>query len=116
MSRLLTSPTFTASATLVRPEAGNRKEYGESIDDSEVREEMPAITVSLSREEQLALPEGLRGEETRRFWTKESSEGLGDDHVGDVWDSRGEQVRGMPGEPWFGGFVDVLGKRIEDGA
>ena len=64
-------------------------------------------------EEQLVLPEGLREEETRRFWTKESSDGLDDDHAGDVLDSRGEQVRAMRGDQWAWGFVDVLGKRIE---
>ena len=33
-----------------------------------------------------------------------------------ILDCRGELFRAMQGEPWTGGFVDVLGKQIEDGA
>ena len=70
----------------------------------------------LSSEEQLGLPEGLQEEETRRFWTKESSEGRDVDLAGDVLDSRSELVRAMRVDQRAGSFMDFLGKRIEDGA
>ena len=57
VSRLFTSANLTESATLVRPEAGNRNEYGQCIDDSEALQEMPVITAPLSGEVRL----GLRG-------------------------------------------------------
>ena len=57
----------------------------------------------------LALPEGLREEEIRRFRIKENIEGLDDDHAGDGFGLRGEPFQAKRVAPWAGGFVDVLG-------
>ena len=49
----------------------------------------PNLAASLSPDERLGLPEDLREEEIRRFWTKESTGAIDDDLASDVWDSRG---------------------------
>lgn len=72
-------------------------------------------TPPLSTEEKLGLPESLREEETRSFWTKESLEAF-DGHTGDVLEYLGEQFRAMRVESWVDGFVEVLGQRIEAGS
>ena len=61
---------------------------------------MTVITAPLNGEVRLILAEGLREEETRLFWTKESTEGLEDDQAGDVLDYRGEPFRARRVAQW----------------
>ena len=108
VSRLLTSPNLSESATLVRQEAGCRNEYGEYIGGLRKPKRYSGYHGALEQWETASPTFGRREEETRRFWTRESLEAF-DGHVGDMLEYLGELFLAMRVESWADGFVDVLG-------
>lgn len=98
-----TRPQSSRSRQRSFGKGGLHERIGESFEGSETRKDIPVIAASLSGEKMLGLPEGLREEEIRRCWTKESDEDPDDGHTCDVLVCRDEQFRAVRGNPWGSG-------------
>ena len=96
----------------VRTGAGFFNDFGEFEEGSETRDDFQTITAPISGEERLALPEGIRDEETRHFWTNADIRGLTDDSDSDVIAYLSEDWRVDVLQDW-GGFLEIVGVRIQ---
>ena len=59
-------------AVIVQEGPGDYNDRGEFVPGPITRLDIVVVTAPLSGEERLLLPEGLRSEETRTFWTREN--------------------------------------------
>ena len=97
VSRLFTSSNLHGVGNARSAKGGLEEQIRGISQGQETLNDITVITASLSCKERLGLPEGLREEERCRFRTKESIEGLDDDHADDALESRGEPFRAMRG-------------------
>ena len=73
------------------------------------------VSTPLDGDERLILPEGLRSEEVRNFWTKSAvaSLDLESGQDADIIRYQGSRYRAERVAKWGTDFVQVLGRRIE---
>ena len=67
---ILNSANFLEDGRLYRHLGSSRNEYGEPVSGPFVRYDVQLVTDPISGEERMALEEGLREEEVRKFWIK----------------------------------------------
>ena len=65
---VLTDPSFTESALMLRATEGHRDQYGEFVRGADVETAIGLVSAPMTGQERLALPEGLRDEDVRKFW------------------------------------------------
>ena len=99
-------------AVRVRKSAGFFNDFGEFEEGATSRDDFQTITAPVSGEERLALPEGIREETTRRFWTDYAIRGLTDGADSDVIAYLSEDWRVEVLQDW-GGFLEIVAVRIQ---
>ena len=67
-ANVLTHPSFTSSAILLRQTEGYRDTNGEWVMGAEIATASSIVMAPLTGQERLTAPEGLRDEDLRKFW------------------------------------------------
>ena len=99
-------------AVRVRTGAGFVNDFGEFEEGVTTRDDFQTITAPISGEERLTLPEGIRSETTRHFWTNADILGVTDDADADIIAYRSEDYRVSILGDWDG-FLEIVGVRIQ---
>ena len=112
-SRVLSSPALVETAILRRQLPGARDEYGDWIAGSTTETTLYLVTVPVTGEERVELPEGLREREVRKFWTQaDASAIVAGESGGDLIEHYGIEYRAIMVEDW-GGFRQIIAVRPE---
>ena len=121
MGSLLFRPgnQMTETAELVHQQASplpdGRDAHGNPVAGPSITTAIEVVSTPLDGDERLILPEGLRSEEVRNFWTKAKVQSV-DQASGqdaDIIRYQGSRYRAERVAKWGTDFVQVLGRRIE---
>ena len=118
LERRLLSTRFAEKATLLSRGPGQYNDYGEFVEGAETQTAISVVSVPLNGEERLVLEEGLRNSESRRFWTTSPVNFVTGEQDATQSDSdlilyKNEFFRVTRVEDWSGGFVEILGVKLE---
>lgn len=111
-ARLLDS-AFTEGASLIRQSAGTRNQYGEFVPGATTTTAISLVTAPITGQERLALPEGLRDRNIRKFYLDTEVQAVDEGDTGkdgDVIEYGGSQWRIRMVQPW-GGFWEAMGEQ-----
>ena len=92
-----------------------RAAHGNPVAGPSTTTPIEVVSAPLDGDERLILPEGLRSEEVRNFWTKAKVQSV-DQASGqdaDIIRYQGSRYRAERVAKWGTDFVQVLGRRIE---
>ena len=67
-ANVLTHPSFTSSAIVLRQTEGHRATNGQWIAGAELATPSTVVNVPITGQQRLTVPEGLRDEDVRKFW------------------------------------------------
>ena len=92
-----------------------RDAHGNPVAGPSITTAIEVVSAPLDGDERLVLPEGLRSEEVRNFWTKAAvaSLDLESGQDADIIRYQGSRYRAERVAKWGTDFVQVLGRRIE---
>ena len=96
----------------MRTGAGFFNDFGEFEEGTETRDDFQTITAPISGEERLVLPEAIREETTRRFWTDYDIRGVTDDSDADIIAYLSEDWRVDVLQDWAG-FFEIVGVKVQ---
>ena len=100
-------------AVLVRRSNGARNEHGEWVPADPVEINVQLVTAPTGSIVRESLPEGLRAEDLRSFWLRESVEAVAEGRTaGDIIRHRGKSYRVIRVDDW-GAFRAVLGVQTD---
>ena len=101
---LISSPEFSSELILYRSQPGYRDDNGRWVPGSFLEIGLTGISVPLEGSEREVLPEGLRGQNTRRFIVTETVNSVTEDADGDVLQDAGQLFRVREVKRWDGFF------------
>ena len=67
-ANVLTHPSFTSSAIVLRQTEGHRATNGQWVAGAELATASTVVNVPITGQQRLTVPEGLRDEDVRKFW------------------------------------------------
>ena len=106
-ARIFSSPSLVEDGRVYRQQAGAYNDYGEFEPGDFTRVDVRLVSVPLTGQERLILPEALRQVETRKFFIKQAVESLGTLTQGDAIQHDSRNYRAEIVHEW-GAFREVI--------